>query len=113
MNRENKEIYRYTIDFENVKTYYEFQATIRDALDFPHWYGCNWDAFWDCLTDMLCDITFIEIKGVENVIKRFGEQEYKTMIELFREAKHYANDKYVNDLHVKLIHENNEYEEIS
>ena len=30
----------------------EFLARVADALDFPKWFGGNWDAFFDCLTDL-------------------------------------------------------------
>ena len=43
---------KYTIDFTNVKYYLEMHGVIWHALAFPDDYGCNWDAFWDCLTDM-------------------------------------------------------------
>ena len=48
----NQEKYHYTVDFANVKYYLEFHEVIRDSLDFPAYYGCNWDAFWDCITDI-------------------------------------------------------------
>ena len=43
----------YTIDFRDVQNYAEVHLIIREALGFPDYYGCNWDAFWDCLTDMV------------------------------------------------------------
>ena len=30
----------------------EFLARIAAALGFPAWFGHNWDAFFDCLTDL-------------------------------------------------------------
>ena len=38
---------KYTIDFTNVTNYLEMHLVIKEALDFPNYYGCNWDAFWD------------------------------------------------------------------
>ncbi|MBQ7354518.1 MAG: barstar family protein [Clostridia bacterium] len=35
----------YSIDFSNVEHYLEMHKTIGEALDFPEYYGCNWDAF--------------------------------------------------------------------
>ena len=43
---------KYMLDFTNVNCYFEIHFVIQDALGFPDYYGCNWDAFWDCLTDM-------------------------------------------------------------
>ena len=44
---------KYTIDFTNVKYYMEVHEVIKKSLDFPDYYGGNWDAFWDCLTDII------------------------------------------------------------
>ena len=30
----------------------EFLARVAAALDFPAWFGGNWDAFFDCLADL-------------------------------------------------------------
>jgi RNAse (barnase) inhibitor barstar len=38
----------YTIDFSKVQHYLEMHFIIRQALDWPDYYGCNWSAFWDC-----------------------------------------------------------------
>ena len=38
----------YTIDFSGVEHYLEMHYVIKTSLDFPYYYGCN----WDCLTDM-------------------------------------------------------------
>ena len=42
----------YTIDFTDVKNFLEMHFVIKEALDFPDYYGCNWSALWDSLTDM-------------------------------------------------------------
>src|SRR5829696_10568319 len=38
------------IDLSTVTTPDELQSLLRRSLDFPGWYGCNWDAFWDAIT---------------------------------------------------------------
>ena len=45
----------YTLDFSKVNYINEVHQIIKDELDFPDYYGMNWDAFWDCLTDMVGD----------------------------------------------------------
>ena len=30
----------------------KFLSRVAGALDFPAWFGGNWDAFFDCLTDL-------------------------------------------------------------
>lgn len=39
------------IDCSNVQTEHEVHAAFAEALSFPSYYGHNWDAFWDILTD--------------------------------------------------------------
>ena len=43
---------KYILDFTNVKNHLEMHFVIKEALDFPDYYGCNWSALWDCLTDI-------------------------------------------------------------
>jgi len=31
----------------------ELHAILMKSLDFPDWYGCNWDAFWDAITALV------------------------------------------------------------
>lgn len=52
---------KYTVDFTNVQYYSEMHGIIGKSLDFPDYYGCNWDAFWDCLTDMVGRPVHIEL----------------------------------------------------
>jgi ribonuclease inhibitor len=41
------------IDLSSVTTAGELHGRLRDALGFPDWYGCNWDAFWDAITGLV------------------------------------------------------------
>ncbi|WP_085585536.1 MULTISPECIES: barstar family protein [unclassified Pseudomonas] len=41
------------IDLSEVRSSAELHAILRDALQFPGWYGCNWDAFWDAITGLV------------------------------------------------------------
>ena len=92
----------YTIDFTNVDHYLEMHFTIRQALDFPDYYGCNWDAFWDCLTNMVGRPIHIKIIGFD-IIERKFENAAKIMMETLKEFKHYENDEYVNDIQIEIV----------
>lgn len=92
----------YTIDFTNVQHFLEMHFVIRDSLDFPDYYGCNFDAFWDCLTNMIGRPIHIEIKGLEVIIRKFGDAA-NVMIEILKELKHYDNDKYVADIRIEIV----------
>ena len=99
---------QYTIDFSNVKYYSEMHKVIQDALDFPDYYGCNWDAFWDCLTDMVGRPVYIEIIGLD-VIKQKFQGEEKILLETLKEFKHYRNDEYANDTEIKYTLDGKQY----
>ena len=96
---------KYTIDFRGVKYYYDMHFTIRDSLEFPDYYGCNWDAFWDCLTDMYGDPIHIEIIGLD-VIRRIFDGSADKIIEIFKEFKHNYNDKYADEIIIEIVTEN-------
>ena len=39
------------IDVSSVSTAHELHALLARHFAFPSYYGHNWDAFWDCITD--------------------------------------------------------------
>jgi len=55
----------YILDFTNIQYYLDFHKIIQEELDFPDYYGKNWSAFWDCLTDMVGDPLHIQIIGLD------------------------------------------------
>ena len=93
---------KYTIDFTNVKNYLEMHFVIREALDWPEYYGCNWDAFRDCLTNMVGRPIYIEIIGL-NVIEQKFDNSAKTMVDILREFKHYQDDEFVNEIKIEIV----------
>ncbi len=93
---------KYTIDFTNVKSYLEMHFAIRQALDFPDYYGCNWSAFWDCLTDMYGDPIHIEIIGLEVIERKFGDAA-KKMIEILKRFKHFNNDLFSDSIQIEIV----------
>ena len=93
---------KYTIDFRKVEYYLEMHFVIREALDFPDYYGCNWDAFWDCLNDMYGDPIHIEIIGLEVIERKFGDSAEK-MIEILRRFKHVDNDLFSDSIKIEIV----------
>ena len=103
--------YNYTLNFTDVKGYYDVHEIIERELDLPEYYGRNLDSLWDCLTDqLLSGITYIEIYGIEK-LSDFNNYNEK-LLRLFRDVKHAYNDKYSEYFHVKLFHQNGSIEEI-
>ncbi len=41
------------IDLAGVRTSEELQSLLSRSLDFPDWYGGNWNAFWDAITGLV------------------------------------------------------------
>ncbi len=93
---------KYTIDFRRTRSYLEMHSIIREAFDWPDYYGCNWDAFWDCLTNMVGRPIHIEIIGLD-VIERKFDDAAKALIDTLRAFKHYEDDEFVNDIRIDII----------
>ena len=93
---------KYTVNLQNVEYYLELHGIIAQALGFPEHYGCNWSAFWDCLTDMYGEPIHIEIVGLESVERRFGDEAGK-MVEILKRFQHNFNDKYAADIQIEMV----------
>ena len=92
----------YVLDFSKAKQYNEIHSIIKKELDFPDYYGCNWDAFWDCLTDMVGRPVNIRIIGIENIENKFNDSA-KIMIEILKEFKHYRDNKYSDQINIEIV----------
>lgn len=94
--------HEYTVDFSDVKYYPEMHRVIKECLHFPWYYGENWDAFWDCITDMITIDVHIKIIGLEVLTERFpGEDEM--LLECLADFKHYADGKYADRSLIEVI----------
>lgn len=41
------------IDLNNIETPKELQRVLKEKLEFPDFYGKNWNAFWDAITGLV------------------------------------------------------------
>jgi ribonuclease inhibitor len=61
------------LNLEDVQTSMDLQILLWEQLRFPGYYGCNWDAFWDCVRDpeqsRLPDV--LRIRGWNPMNRRF------------------------------------------
>ena len=58
------------LNLTGCKGYYELHERIRQAFDFPDFYGHNWSAFWDLLWSE-CDADRVEITGESTLPEYF------------------------------------------
>lgn len=73
------------LDLTDCRYIDELHHRIREAFDFPSWYGENWDAFWDLLREP-APYTIVEIRGLNSLpkeLKSSGEM----MIKLIQRNK--------------------------
>ncbi len=56
-----------TIDVSTVTTPKEFHEILQKNLDFPKFYGMNWDAFWDAITGLVYMPLKLEFIGWNNI----------------------------------------------
>ncbi|WP_101697205.1 barstar family protein [Clostridium minihomine] len=60
-----------TLDLTGCKSYWELHERIRITFGFPEWYGKNWSAFWDLLSND-CDADKVEVMGEHTLSKEFA-----------------------------------------
>ena len=63
------------IDLRQVHTKQDLHNLLSSKLGFPDWYGSNWDAFWDLITDteivkMPDRLTFIGFKELSEKLPK-------------------------------------------
>lgn len=68
-----------TLDLTGCKYLGEIHQRIKEAFDFPDFYGENWSALWDLLRSE-CDSTQIIVLGIKTV-----PDEYKWHIDKMQE----------------------------
>lgn len=61
----------YVVDFSDVKEKEDIHRVLAKAFELPDYYGKNWDALWDCLTDIAEKIVRIDVYGFDVLEKGF------------------------------------------
>lgn len=92
---------KYTIDFTSVENYLDIHFIIKQALDFPDYYGCNWSSLWDCLTDMYGDPIYIEIIGLD-IIKNKFDNAVDKLLEILKRFKNYQKI-FADEINIEIV----------
>lgn len=96
---------KYVIDFKDVTSVYDMFEIISTEMDFPDYFGNNWDAFWDCLSDMYGSKVNIVFEGMEKLRKVFGEEAENDIAILKRilyRFKHNYDNEFCDDITIKI-----------
>lgn len=57
------------IDVTEIRNSKELHVILKKELDFPTFYGMNWDAFWDTITGLVELPEKLVIKGWDNIVR--------------------------------------------
>lgn len=76
------------IDLADCRSKAELLARIADALEFPWWFGQNWDALADCLGDLewLPAEGYVLLLDAPDALRRAAPEDYATAAEVFAAA---------------------------
>lgn len=83
------------IDLSCVTTHIELHSLLMNALDFPEWYGKNWDAFWDAITalvDMPIHLRFLGWKSFAENFPRDAELMRECFLDMAEKYPGLASD---------------------
>lgn len=90
-----------TLDLTGCRYLLELHNRIREAFNFPDFYGRNWDAFWD-LVSTECDANTIIVIGSRSLpqdLKESGEM----MLGILQEHKVHAKELFGEDVEIELV----------
>ena len=59
------------IDLNNIQSIEDFHRTVKLKLDFPEFYGMNWDAFWDSITSIVKMPKILKFKNQQAFNEKF------------------------------------------
>ncbi len=93
---------KYIVDFTGSKSLQDIHIRFKQVFDFPDYYGENWSAFWDCITDMIGDPMYIEVYGLAD-LQKLSEKHANIFKKCMENLLHYAGGKYSHITHVKYI----------
>lgn len=78
----------FLLDVSSVSSSWDFFALLAKAMKFPNYFGNNWDALHDCLTDMSWNISSGNILAISNADSLFALklEEFEVLVGVLEEA---------------------------
>ena len=70
------------IDGDKINSENDFHDVISKELDFPDYYGRNWDALWDCLSGHAETDVLITISCSSSMKNKLGK-DFDKIVEIF------------------------------
>lgn len=92
----------YRLDLTDIISIAELHPRIKAAMQFPDYYGENWDAFWDCATDLIGQPMQIEVYGIEQM-KKINARETQIFLDTLKDLKHVRHDRYADITHITIV----------
>jgi RNAse (barnase) inhibitor barstar len=76
------------VDLARVTTKEAFLAAVGEALAFPDWYGHNWDALADCLTDLswMAADGYVIVLDHADTFAAASPTDFATALSIFQDA---------------------------
>ena len=85
----------FRVDGRYALTKRRFLAVVGRALDFPSWFGANWDAFEDCVTDLEWISAPAYVVLLENM-ERFAQRaprDFDTALRILKAAAEFWSEE--------------------
>ena len=81
----------YRIDLSGISDKVALMERLQGALQFPAWFGRNWDALEDCLTDMSWhdDVGFVLLFDGAGDLRRHQKSLFDALLDVLRSAADY------------------------
>lgn len=83
-----------TFSCQNIQSIAQFHTEIAKFLDFPDFYGKNWDAFWDAITGLVEMPATLQITHTA-VLEKISSKNFAVFYEIVEEfnALSYNNSR--------------------
>ncbi len=77
------------VDGKKFNTEEELHEFFKKELNFPGYYGMNYNAFWDCLTEGFDEPTRIVWINIDQSKERLGEVSVSNFVDMLKEGVEY------------------------